>query len=126
MPSLGKLIYSDKLEWYEGKFKVENKVIEVIVYNAEPNELEKLISFVDKQINAKFYEEMLPKMESKMINLKNDVWLGEDKETGEDEPTITIENFRKRISISSIVFYDDCSSSIYCNDDDIFFGGAFN
>ena len=37
-------------------------------------------------------------MESKMINLKNDAWLGEDEETGEDEPAMTIENFRKRIS----------------------------
>ena len=122
IPSLGKLTYNDKLEWYEGKFKVESKVIEVSVYNAEPKEFEKLISFVDKQINAKFYEEMLLKMESKMINLKNDAWLGEDEETGEDEPAMTIENFRKRVSISSIVFYDDCSSSIYCNDDDIFWG----
>lgn len=116
IPSLGELTYNDKLEWYEGKFEIENKVIEVSVYNAESNELEKLISFVDKQIKTKFYEEMLLKMESKMINLKNDVWLGED------EPLMTIDNFRKRISISSIVFYDDCSSSIYCNDDDIFWG----
>ena len=82
IPSLGKLTYNDKLEWYEGKFNVENKVIEVSVYNAEPNEFEKLISFVDKQINSKFYEEILLKMESKMIKLKNDAWLGEDEETG--------------------------------------------
>ena len=126
IPSLGKLSYNDKLEWYEGKLKTENKTIEVSVYNAEPNELEKLISFVDKQINAKFYEEMLLKMESKMINLKNDAWLGEDEETGEDEPAMTIENFRKRISISSIMFYDDCTSSIYCNDDDIFWGHSID
>ena len=126
IPLLGNLTYNDKLEWYEGKLKVENKVIEVSVYNAEPNELEKLISFVDKQINAKFYEEMLLKMENKMINLKNEAWLDEDEETGEDEPPITIENFRKRISISSIVFYDDCSVSIYCNDDDIFWGHSID
>lgn len=126
IPSLGNLTYNNKLEWYEGKFKVENKVIEVSVYNAEPNEFEKLISFADKQINSKFYEEMLLKMESKMIELKNDAWLGEDEETGEDEPPITIENFRKRISISSIVFYDDCTSSIYCNDDDIFWGHSID
>jgi len=126
IPSLGKLTYNDKLEWYEGKFKIENKDIDLSVYYAEPNELEKLISFVDKQINSKFYEEMLLKIESKMIILKNDTWLGEDEETGEDEPPMTIENFRNRISISSIVFYDDCSSSIYCNDDDIFWGHSID
>lgn len=122
IPSLGELTYNDKLEWYEGKFEVENKVIEVSVYNAEQYKLEKLISFVDKQMNAKFYKEMLINMESKIIKLKNEVWLGEDEETGEDEPPITVENFRKRIAISSIVFYDDCSSSIYCDDDDVFWG----
>lgn len=126
IPSLGELLYNEELEWYEGKLKVENEIVEVNIYNAEPKEFEKLISFVDRQIKAKFYEEMLLKMESKMINLKNDVWLGEDEETGEDEPLMTVENFRKRISISSIVFYDDCSSSIYCNDDDIFWGHSID
>lgn len=114
--SIGMLTYNDELEWYVGKFKVENKVIEVSVCNAEENELEELIFFVDKQIKAKFYEEMLLKMESKMINLKNEFWLGKN------EAPITIENFRKRISINRIVFYNDCSSSIYCNDDNIFLG----
>lgn len=114
--SLGKLIYNDKFEWYEGKFNTESQIIEVSVYNAEPDEFEKLLSFVDKQMNSKFYEEMLLKMETTMIELKNDVWLGED------EPPITVEDFRKRISVSSIVFYEDCTSSIYCNDGDIFWG----
>lgn len=122
IPSIGKLTYDEEIECFEGKFKVENKVIEVSVHNAEPKELALLISFVDKQIIAKFYDEILLHMESKMVNLKNDAWLGEDDETGEDEPPMTKQNFRKRISISRIVFYEDCSSSIYCNDDDIFWG----
>lgn len=120
--SLGELTYNDKLEWYEGKIQLKNKVIDVNVCHAEPHQLEKLLSFVDQQMSAKFFEEVLLKMENKMVTLKNDAWLGEDDETGEDEPPITAEDFRKRISISSIVFYEDCTSLIYCNDDDIFWG----
>nr|WP_314492599.1 DUF2262 domain-containing protein [uncultured Chryseobacterium sp.] len=122
IPSLGKLTYNDKLEWYEGTFNTEKQSIEVSVHNSEPDDFEKLFPFVDQQMNSKFYEEMLLKMENTMIELKNDLWLGEDEETGEDEPPITVEDFRKRISVSSIVFYEDCTSSIYCNDGDIFWG----
>ena len=61
---------------------------------------------------------MLLAMENEMIALKNDLWLGEE------ELPITVEDFRKRISIDSIIFYEDCSSAIYCNDDDIFWGHA--
>ncbi|WP_027388639.1 DUF2262 domain-containing protein [Chryseobacterium gregarium] len=122
IPSVGELVYNEKLEWYEGKFNTGKQNIDISVYNTEPNELKELISFVDRQMNSKFYEEMLLEMESEMIELKNEVWLGQDEETGEDEPPITAENFRKRISVSSIVFYDDGSSSVYCNDGDIFWG----
>ncbi|WP_131368674.1 DUF2262 domain-containing protein [Chryseobacterium luteum] len=122
IPSTGILTYNDKLKWYEGKFNTENQIIEVSVYNAEPDDFDKLLPFVDKQMSSKFYDKILLKMESKMIALKNDLWLGEDEETGEDEPPITVEDFRKRVSVTSIVFYEDCSSTIYCSDDDIFWG----
>ena len=122
IPSIGILTYNDKLEWYEGKFSTESQIIEVSIYNAEHDDFDKLLPFVDQQISSKFYEEVLLKMESTMIELKNDLWLGEDEETGEDEPPITVDDFRKRVSVSSIVFYEDCTSSIYCNDGDIFWG----
>ncbi len=126
IPSLGKLTYNEKIEWYEGTFHTERQSIEVSVYNAETDVFDQLLAFVDQQISSKFYEQILLKMESTMIELKNDVWLGEDEETGEDEPPITVEDFRKRISVSSIVFYEDCTSSIYCNDGDIFWGHTIN
>jgi len=101
---------------------IQKQSVEVNVHNAEPDDFDKLLPFVDQQMSSKFYEQMLLKMENTMIELKNDLWLGEDEETGEDEPPITVEDFRKRISVSSIVFYEDCTSSIYCNDGDIFWG----
>lgn len=122
IPSLGQLTYNDKLKWFEGLFSTENQSIEIIVYNTETSALGKLLAFVDTQINSKFYEKILFKIESTMVELKNDLWLAEDEDTGEAEPPITAADFRKRISIISIVFYKDLTSSIYCNDGDIFWG----
>jgi hypothetical protein len=116
------LTYNEEYEWYEGTFTDKENLIEITVHHTTQKKLEKLLQFVDKQIQSKFYEKMLLEMEAEMIELKNDVWIGEDEETGEEEPPISIEEFRKRISINSIIFYDDCSSVIYCNDDDLFFG----
>lgn len=122
LPTIGKLTYNEKFEWYEGECKIDNSAFTLNIYYAAPEELKKLISFADSQLKSKFYEKMLLEIEDKMIKLKNDSWLGEDEDTGEEEPPITTEDFRKRVFVSSIVFYDDCSSEIYCNDGDIFWG----
>jgi hypothetical protein len=55
-------------------------------------------------------------METEMIKLKNEVWLEEE------ELPITSESFRNRVKITTIRFYDDLSSEIYCDDGDIFWG----
>ena len=60
-------------------------------------------------------------MEPEMLELKNEVWIGEDEETGEEEAPVTPEAFRQRVSVSTIIFYDDFSTVIYCDDDDLFF-----
>jgi len=122
LTSIGKLTYNKEYEWYESECTIDNSSFTLNIHYAAPEELEKLISFADSQLKSKFYEKMLLEMEDEMIKLKNDIWLGEDEDTGEEEPPITIEDFRKRVSVSSIVFYEDCSSVIYCDDGDIFWG----
>lgn len=122
LPSFGILVYDEKVKWYKCNINVDQQNIDLTISLTTPEKLEKVIAFADKQMKAKFYEQVLLGMEPKMIALKNDAWLGEDEETGEDEPPITADEFRKRISIDSIGFDEDCSCSIYCNDDDIFFG----
>jgi len=114
--SLGELIYNEMFEWYEGNFEIENHNFELSIGNTEPKKLKHLISFVDEQMKSKFYKKILLEMEDKMIELKNEFWLGEE------EPPITSEDFQKRISINSIAFNEDCTCSIYCDDDDIFWG----
>lgn len=122
LPSIGKLKYNEELEWYDGEIKINDALIGFSIYHTTPKKLEKLISFVTKQIKNKFYEKILLEMEGEMIELKNDTWLGENEETGEEELPITAKDFRKRISIESMVFYEDSSSTIYCADGDVFWG----
>ena len=126
LPSVGKLKYNKESECYEGKVKIDSFSVTLQICYTTPEELDKLIPFIDSQMKSRFHEKVLLEMETEMVKLKNDVWLGEDDETGEEEPPISVEDFRKRISISSIIFYEDGSSTIYCNDDDIFWGHYIN
>ncbi len=121
---LGKLQYNEEYEWYEGSFydALSTKNINLVILHTTPKKLEKLFTYAQEKIHQRFYTPMLLAMEKEMIELKNDLWLGEDEETGEEEPPITIEEFRQRISIEGITFYEDGSCDIYCNDDDLFFG----
>lgn len=122
IPSIGPLIYNEDFEWYEGIFTSDEIAFDINVYNTTSDKLDLLLSFVDSQIQTKFYKNMLLEMEPEMIKLKNDAWREKNEITTETEAKITAEDFRKRVSIDSIIFNDDCSSQIYCHDDDIFWG----
>ena len=122
IPSIGPLIYNEDFEWYEGIFTSGEIAFDVNIYNTTPDKLDLLLSFVENQILTEFYKNMLLEMEPKMVKLKNDSWREVNEITTETETEITTENFRKRVSIDSIIFNDDCSSQIYCHDDDIFWG----
>ena len=122
LASIGELKFNEKFEWYEGEIKINKVLVELSIHHTTPKKLEELILFATNQIQSKFYEKMLLEMEDKMIVLKNDFWLGENEETGDKELPITVKEFRRRISIVSMIFHQDCSSIIYCNDDDIFGG----
>lgn len=122
LATLGELPYNATYGWYEGSFEYQGAALSVSILPAPPKQLPKQLAFIDAQLASRFYEPMLRKMEGPLRKLKNDVWLGEDDHTGELEQPVTAEQFRERISISSITFYDDRSAAIYCNDDDLFAG----
>ncbi|MCU0444289.1 MAG: DUF2262 domain-containing protein [Microscillaceae bacterium] len=112
---LGKLTYNPKYEWYEIRFQENDISFSICICLSSPKKLEKVIQYAENQINNKFYEKALSAMENEMLALKNDIWSDEGEE-------ITIEQFRKLVSIDSIIFYSDKSSEIYCNDGDMFLG----
>ncbi len=118
IPTIGELIYDEKFDWYEGKL-IDKYPIVVYIHFTTPEKLQTVIEFANSQLQSKFYNQMLLEMESEMIELKNAEWLDD---TEEKEQPVTIEEFRKRVTIESIAFNDDCSTLIYCNDGDLFFG----
>ncbi len=122
VPAIGPLIYNEDFEWYEGIFTSGEIAFDVNIYNATPDKLDLLLSFVENQILTEYYKNMLLEIEPELIKLKNQNWREVNEITTEKEPKITAEDFRKRVSIDSIIFNDDCSSQIYCHDDDIFWG----
>ena len=122
LPSIGELKYNEELEWYEGDIEINNILAGLSINYTTPKKFEKLISFVTTQFKNKFYDKILLEMEGEMIALKNDTWLGENEETGKEELPITAKEFRIRISIESMVFHEDGSSTIYCNEGDVFWG----
>ncbi len=116
------LTYEEPYEWYKGPFEEGGMKTEIFVYHTTPEKLQKLFGFVEAQLASRFYEKALLAMEPEMLELKNDVWTGEDEETGEEEAPITSAVFRQRVSVNTIIFYDDFSTAIYCDDDNLFFG----
>ena len=120
VPAIGPLIYNEDFEWYEGIFTSGEIAFDVNIYNATPDKLDLLLSFVENQILTEYYKNILLEIEPELIKLKNQHWREVNEITTEKEPKITAEDFRKRVSIDSIIFNDDCSSQIYCHDDDIF------
>jgi hypothetical protein len=116
LPTIGELDYDESLEWYGAKYSDGSTLFDININHTSPKKLETVFEYADKQIHCQFYKRIILEMEDEMVKLKNEDWLGETEES------ITIEDFRERISINSIVFYDDCSSAIYCNDGDLFWG----
>lgn len=120
--SLTELVYNENFEWYEGKIEINKKIVELSIQYCSPKKLEKALSFINDFLISNSIPKILFEMSEKMTELKNENWLDIDENTGKEEEKINSEEFRNRIYIESIVFQDDCSSTIYCSDDTIFWG----
>ncbi len=115
---LGTLTYDEKYKWYSNNGTSSHFAFELNVNYENPETFGELLEYIETKMRQEFYAQPLLDMEAGMIELKNDSWLGEDEEK------LTAEKFRQLISIESIVFYEDKSCTIYCNDGDIFWGHA--
>ena len=118
---LGVLKYDKGMRYYERKYQKGKVSFRITIEGTTDKKLEKVIQFAETQLKNRFYSDVLLAMEPKMIRLKNTTWVEED-EKGKKERPITPAQFRKRISIECISFYENCSSEIACDDGDIFFG----
>lgn len=116
LPSVGKLTYNPRYEWYEGSLVVDDQPVGLsLAYVASP-QLAPRLAWVEQQLQTRFWEPMLAAMTDKMLALKNDAWLDED------EQELSKKEFRQRVTLSDVAFYTDGSAAIYCDDDELFFG----
>jgi len=111
---LGTLTYNETYNWYDNNGTSKYFPFELNINYEAPHKFPELLRHVETKMKENFYEQHLLEMEPEMIALKNDSWLEENEER------ITPEKFRKLVYINSIVFYDDKSCTIYCNDGDLF------
>lgn len=118
LPSVGKLMYNPRYEWYNGSFMVDDQPVALTLAYVAPPQLAPQLAWVEQQLQARFWEPMLAAMTTKMLALKNDAWLDDD----EGEQELSREEFLQRVTLSDVAFYADGSAAIYCDDDELFFG----
>lgn len=116
LPSVGKLTYNPRYEWYESSFTVNDQPVPLTLAYVAPPALAPQLAWVEQQLQARFWEPMLAAMVEELLVLKNDAWLDEE------EAELSQEEFQQRVSPSGLAFYADGSAAIYCNDGDLFLG----
>ena len=112
---LGIIEYSDDLDMYEGKIKLENGEQLEFSFDVDDN-LEKIVDITRNVVktistrNSQFKEYIA----EQLLDLYNDDW--------SEEETIDKKEFINRISLESVTIYDDNSPEIYYQDGDLFAG----
>ena len=122
----GDLVYNEELTFYQCNIEVDETQFELIIDYCEPEKFDIIIKNAETLLNIIFLNKMLSEMAEEMIDLKNDNWLNEDEITGELEQEITIDEFRKQIYIESFYFKENFTATIYCNDNNLFWGHSIN
>lgn len=117
--TLGTLEFEE--EEYSSVIHIDNKPVRIIIYLAEAASLLNSIDYADKLMSEKFYEKALRSMYSPMLEIKNDYWLEEPEEESDEEPaTLTLDEFKERITITEITFNHDGTALINCDADEMF------
>ncbi len=117
--TLGTLEFED--EEYVSFIKIEDKPVRIIIYLDEADNLLKTIEYADRLMSEKFYEKVLRGMYASMLELKNDYWLEESEDESDEEPaTVTLDEFKERITITEITFNPDNTIVITCDADEMF------
>ena len=117
--TLGTLEFEE--EEYSTVTHINDKPVRIIIYLAHAQSLLSTIDCADKLMSEKFYEKALRGMYSSMLELKNDYWLDEPEEESDGEPpTLTLDEFKERITITEITFNEDATAIINCDADEMF------
>ena len=114
--ALGQFIYDAEMDWYILNYNDGTRTFDIQVAQEDTDFdlFKRQLPHIEQLIKWGYYENILIAMENKMLALKNKEWLRE----GEKE--MTLEEFRKNIIFENIMFYDDGTSELYCDANDMF------
>ena len=113
----GKFTLDRRVDWWETKYKWKEKEISLNV-SAETEEKEKVIEYA-KQIclNQNYWTDKVELCAVKnLLDVKNSSWLEEN------ELDLTENEFRKRLTLESIIVKDLGDIEFWFNDGDLFWG----
>ena len=113
----GKFTLDRRVDWWETKYKWKEKEISLNV-SAETEEIEKVIEYAKLVcLNQNVWTEKIELCAVKnLLDVKNSSWLEED------ELDLTEDEFRRRLTLESIIVKDLGDIEFWFNDGDLFWG----
>ena len=119
-PVLGRLTWNAKYEWYEGELARGGSAVSISLdAGGEPEPAAALRRA--RAVAAELDRHAAAAQDyaaAELLDLKTENWLDDD------EPAVTAEEFRRRMTLESIAFSPDRTVTFYHNDGDLFAGHA--
>ena len=117
-PTLGRLEYDKKLDWYTAKVPVDGRVAELSIpchgAKGEPPALRHAVRIAGRL--EKLCRAAKERAVRDLLALKNERW------RNEGEPEVDADEFRRRMTLEGIVVNGDGSAEFYHLDGDLFWG----
>ena len=117
-PTLGNLHYEDRLGWYETAVTHCGTRVRVCLSTDESGDVTRPLEFARRIIGqiVRYSDIAKDYAASQLLNLKNEAWLDDD------EDPLTLNQFKDRVRLESIVCYSSEGATFYHEDGDLFCG----
>ena len=117
-PTLGHLEYDEQVDWYSAKVTVDGRLADLHIHcdgaSGEPSAIPHAVRIARKlDPLCRAAKECAVR---DLLELKNDTW------RDEDEPELSVEEFKRLMELEGIVVYGDGSAEFYYLDGDLFWG----
>jgi hypothetical protein len=126
--TFGDLVFNPEIEWFEGSAEWNGEAIDVNFHPDAQNDIRQGLTIANALKTAEaiwtrqreWHDKVTDFVVKELFSVKNEGWLHED----EDESALTIDDFIKRLSLDSIVFYTDGDITFWYDDGEMFWGHA--
>ncbi len=121
---LGNFTLDRKLNWYTGNIMWNGKsvTLDLSVDDSESIEQSLQVAKALFEDQVTWNNRICDYAASKLLQLKNEYWLGDEDDEEEQEDEVTLNQFKARISIETISIDTDGEFEFWYNDGDLFWG----